>query len=73
MIEKSALAGKGGGFHAHPLLAYYFTYKVKVYVPAEWADTITLFHLYQYMYSVVTSPNGFYVPETHIMYLTHCS
>jgi hypothetical protein len=27
--------------------------KVAVYAPAEWADTLTLFHLYQYMYSVV--------------------
>jgi hypothetical protein len=24
-----------------------------VTAPAEWADTLTLFHLYQYMYSVV--------------------
>ncbi len=33
------------------------TSKVAVYAPAEWADTLTLFHLYQYMYSVVqTSP-----------------
>jgi hypothetical protein len=23
-----------------------------VYAPAEWADTLTLFHLHQYMYSV---------------------
>jgi hypothetical protein len=28
------------------------TYKVAVYAPAEWAGTLTLFHLYQYMYSV---------------------
>ncbi len=27
-------------------------YEVDVYYPAEWADTLTLFHLYQYMYSV---------------------
>jgi hypothetical protein len=34
----------------------HYTYphqKVAVYAPAEWADTLTLFHLYQYMYSVV--------------------
>jgi hypothetical protein len=28
------------------------TYKVAVCAPAEWADTLTLFHLYLYMYSV---------------------
>jgi hypothetical protein len=29
-----------------------FTLTSKVAVPAEWADTLSLFHLYQYMYSV---------------------
>ncbi len=28
------------------------TYKVAMFDPAEWAYTLTLFHLYQYMYSV---------------------
>ncbi len=51
MREKSVLAGEGGGARPPPLL----TSKVAVYAPAEWADTLTLFHLYQYMYSVVTT------------------
>ncbi len=38
--------------HAHPLSAYYIMYKVTVYAPAEWADTLALFHLYKYIYSV---------------------
>ncbi len=35
----------------------YFTItsKVAVYAPAEWADTLTLFHLEENMYSVVYS------------------
>ncbi len=47
MIEKSALAGEGGG--CTPIT---ITYKVAVYAPVEWAETLTLFHLYQCMYSV---------------------
>ncbi len=53
---KSVLAGKGGGCtgaRPPPLITLTLTSKVAVYAPAEWADTLTLFHLYQYMYSVV--------------------
>ncbi len=32
------------------------TYKVAVYAPAERADTLPLFHLYHYMYSMVVTP-----------------
>jgi hypothetical protein len=55
MMEKLAQAGEGeGGVHAHPpLTTFTITYKVAVYAPAQWADTLTLFHLYQYMYSVL--------------------
>ncbi len=36
-----------------PFITFTLTSKVAVYAPAEWADTLTLFHLYQYMYFVV--------------------
>jgi hypothetical protein len=41
MRVKLALAGEGGGCTPTPTL----TSKVAVYAPAEWADTLTLFHL----------------------------
>jgi hypothetical protein len=49
-MEKSALAGEGGGLHAHPHI--YHHVEVVVYAPDERADTLPLFHLYPYMYSV---------------------
>ncbi len=52
MVEISALAGEGGGCTPTPFRPITITYKVAVYAPAKWADTFTLFHLYQYMYSV---------------------
>jgi hypothetical protein len=54
MMEKSALAGEDGGCTANPLQPITITYEVAVCAPAEGADTLTLFHLYQYMYSVVS-------------------
>ncbi len=54
MRVKSVLAGEGGGgARPPPLITFTLTSKVAMYAPAEWADTLTLFHLYQYMYSVV--------------------
>ncbi len=41
-----------GGARPPPLIKFTLTSKVAVYAPAEWADTLTLFHLYQDMYSV---------------------
>ncbi len=55
MRVKSVLAGEGGGCTAArppPLITFTLTSKVAVYPPAVWADPLTLFHLYQYMYSV---------------------
>ncbi len=52
MRVKSVLAGEGGGCTPIPSLTFTLTSKVAVYAPAEWADTLTLFHLYQYMYFV---------------------
>ncbi len=49
MMEKLAQAGKGGGSRPHPFTIVTITYKVAVYAPAEWADALTLFHLYQYI------------------------
>ena len=40
------------GARPPPFITFTITSKVAVYAPAEWADTLTLFHLYQYMYSV---------------------
>ncbi len=42
---KLALAGEGGGCTPTPSLTFTITNKVAVYAPAEWADTLTLFHL----------------------------
>ncbi len=42
-----------GGVDAHPSQPNTITYKVAVYAPAERADTLPLFLLYPYMYSVV--------------------
>jgi hypothetical protein len=44
-----------GGARPPPLFTFTITSKVAVYAPAEWADTLTLFHLYENMYSVVDS------------------
>jgi hypothetical protein len=41
-----------GGARPPPFQPITITYKVAVYAPAEWAGTLTLFHLYQYMYFV---------------------
>ncbi len=45
MRVKLALAGEGGGARPPPLLTFTITSKVAVHAPAEWADTLTLFHL----------------------------
>ncbi len=47
MRVKLALAGEGGGARPPPFITVTITSKVAVYMyaPAEWADTVTLFHL----------------------------
>jgi hypothetical protein len=42
MRVKLALAGEGGGC---TFITFTISSKVAVYAPAEWADTLTLFHL----------------------------
>jgi hypothetical protein len=51
----SPVLGGGGGRGARPspFTLVTITYKVVVYTPAERSDTLPLFHLYTYMYSVV--------------------
>jgi hypothetical protein len=56
MRVKLALAGEGGGAGPPPLIIFTITSKVAVYAPAEWADTLTLFHLYQCTLCSVPSP-----------------
>ncbi len=41
-----------GGARPPPRITFTLTSKVAVYAPSECADTLTLFHLYQYVYSV---------------------
>jgi hypothetical protein len=41
-----------GGARPSPFTTITITSKVAVYAPTEWANTLTLFHLYHYMYSV---------------------
>jgi len=51
---KAAQAGEGGGARPPPFTLPTITSKVAVYAPAECkADTLTLFLLYPYTYSVV--------------------
>ncbi len=38
-------AGEGGGARPPPFITFTITSKVAVYTLAEWADTLTLFHL----------------------------
>ncbi len=45
MRVKLAHTGEGGGARPHPFITFTITTKVAVYAPAEWADTLTLFHL----------------------------
>jgi hypothetical protein len=52
MMEKLAQDCEGGGARPPLFTIVTNTYKVAVYAPAEWADTLILFHLDQYMYSV---------------------
>jgi hypothetical protein len=52
MMEKLAQAGEGGGALPTLFTLFTITYKVAVYASAERADTLTLFHLYPYVYPV---------------------
>jgi hypothetical protein len=58
MRVKLAWLLRVGGARPPPFTTFTITSKVAVYAPAEWADTLTLFHLYQYMYSVLETPQS---------------
>ncbi len=58
MAEKLAQPGEGGVAPQPPFTVSTITYKVIVYALAEGADTLPLFLLYSYMYSVVTIARG---------------
>ncbi len=45
MRVKLAWAGVGGGARPPPFITFTITSKVAMYAPAEWPDTLTLFHL----------------------------
>jgi hypothetical protein len=53
MRVKSAKDGEGWGARPPPFNISTIIYKFEVYGPAERADTLPLFLLYPYMYSVV--------------------
>jgi hypothetical protein len=50
-----------GGARPPPFITFTITSKVAVYAPAEWADTLTLFHLQENMYSVGKTVYGMLV------------
>ncbi len=52
MRVKFARAAEGGGCTPTSFITFTITSKVAVYAPAEWADTLTLFHLFKDVYSV---------------------
>ncbi len=56
---KIAQPGEGWG-GITPFIISTITYKVLVYAPAERADTLPLFLLYPYMYSVIVTIIGFH-------------
>jgi hypothetical protein len=54
MMEKLAQPGEGGGCKPTPFhYIYHYMYKVEVYALAVRADTLPLFLLCPYMYSVI--------------------
>ncbi len=59
-----------GGARPPPLITFTITSKVAVYAPAEWADTITLFHLYQYICTLWLLPLVIAIVSTLSQWLT---
>jgi hypothetical protein len=52
--NQTRLVGVGGA--RRPPYTIAIMNKVAVYAPAEWEDTLTLFHLYQYMNTLWFAP-----------------
>jgi hypothetical protein len=59
MIEKSAQPGEEGGARPPPFTIYTIKYKIVVYAQAERADTLLLFLLYPYLFSVREISTGY--------------
>jgi hypothetical protein len=55
MMERSAQPSEDGGVRPPPFTMSTITYKVRVYAPAERADTLSLFLLCPYMYSMASA------------------
>jgi hypothetical protein len=55
------------GARPPPFTTITITSKVAVYAPVEWADTLTLFHLYQYMYPVSVDPRQLSLPSSTLV------
>ncbi len=57
ILQKLAQACEGGGCMPSPF--HYSSHHVKVHVPAEWADTLTLFHPYPHVQTLwIIHSNG---------------
>jgi hypothetical protein len=65
MMEKLAQAGECGGARSPLFTISTITYKFVVYAAAEKADTLPLFPLYPYMYSMGNPEN---LQETIIIF-----
>jgi hypothetical protein len=61
MMEKLAQAGEGGGRRQPLFTIFTITDKVVVYATAKSADTLLLFLLYPYMYSVTKMFNSAFI------------
>ncbi len=72
MRVKLGQVGEGGGCTPTPFHYITITSKVAVYAPAEWADTLTLFHLFQYMYSVVVAVDPDLLNQRKVMKTECC-
>ncbi len=62
-----------GGARPPPLITFTITSKVAVYAPAEWTDTLTLFHLYENMYSVSSVSHSFSVSFPYCVSHVYCA
>ncbi len=75
MRVKLAQAGEGGRVHSH-LLPLYLPSLVQsciVYAPAERADTLPLFLLYPYIYSVIATTTRIDCAGRHLLMYTMSS
>ncbi len=67
MIEKLTQAEEGGGAGPPPFNLFTITFEVAKYVHAERADTLPLFHLSSYMYSVLILLGSCNLPHLFVL------